>query len=358
MISFEGLLKRQAEIQSKRLVVGFDGYVDTIARPIRQSATEEAPAKMFETIREFGEFLIGCAEKSGSIELKIEAKQLGGNLPFLSRSAGKLGLEVTAIGMLGEEGVLEPQFQELPCTLYSYAAPGQSTAFEFRDGKVFFASEYVLPGEPWQKVLASTEGRAPELFRDADLIALLNWSELSFSQKLWESVYTEACENEARDKTRYAFFDLCDCSRRTKEDIHKVLLLIGRFSTKRTAILSLNENEAHVISARLLDCGTEPAMIGAALREKYGIDEILVHTIRESIFVTSRGITRQPTEFVEFPKISAGAGDNFNAASCFGALLGMIDEERVAFANRYSSFYVSNGYSPTLSEILLGENPR
>lgn len=121
---------------SKRIVVGFDGYVDTITRPVRQSATDEAPAKVFETIKEFGEFLVGCAEKSCSIELKVEAEQLGGNLPFLSRSAGRLGLDVTCIGMLGEDGMIEQTFQDMPCTLYSFAASGKSTAFEFRDGKI------------------------------------------------------------------------------------------------------------------------------------------------------------------------------------------------------------------------------
>lgn len=336
---------------SKRIVVGFDGYVDTITRPVRQSATDEAPAKVFETIKEFGEFLVGCAEKSCSIELKVEAEQLGGNLPFLSRSAGRLGLDVTCIGMLGEDGMIEQTFQDMPCTLYSFAASGKSTAFEFRDGKIFFASEYVLPGEPWQTVLDATDGKAPVLFGSADLIALVNWSELSFSQRLWEKVYEEALAEENGDRTRFAFFDLCDCSRRTAGDIEAVLRLIGRFSEKRTTILSVNENEAHVISERLLDCGTESAMIGNALRKEYGIDEVLVHTIRESVLVTERDITRRPTIFVEHPKISAGAGDNFNAAFCFGSVMGMTDEERVAFANRYSSFYVSNGYSPYLDEI-------
>ena len=353
MNAFDGLLSRMAEIASKRLVVGFDGFVDTITRPVRQSATEGSPAQVFETIQEFGQFLVGCAEKSCSIELKLEAKQLGGNLPFLSRCAGILGMDVTCIGMLGEDGIVEPQFQEMPCTLYSFAAAGQSTVLEFRDGKVFLASEYPLSDDPWTTIRDVTAGNASLLFRGADLIALVNWSELSFAQKLWEVVYSEALDGEPCDKTRFAFFDLCDCSRRTAGDIESVLRLIGHFSSQRTTILSVNENEANVIATRNLDCGGDSALIGETLCNRYGIDEVLVHTIHESVLVTPRGVTRQPTIFVEYPKISAGAGDNFNAAYCFGALMGMTDEERISFANRLASFYVSHGYSPALDEIVL-----
>ena len=352
MNSFRGLSERQAEIASKRVVVGFDGFIDTIVRPVRRSATAEAPALMFDTIREFGEFLTGCAEKSCSIELKVEARQLGGNLPFLSRSAGRLGLDVTCVGMLGENGTVAQPFREMPCRLYSFAAPGESTCLEFRDGKVFLASDCTLSEDPWQMVLRATEGGAAELFRSADLIALVNWSELSFSHRLWAAVFSESLDGGVEEKAKFAFFDLCDCSRKTNEEIEEVLRLIGLFSRRRTAILSVNENEAHVIGARVLGCGSEPTQIAAALREKYGIDEIMVHTLRKSLLATPRGVTLQSTDFIEHPKISTGAGDNLNGALCFGTLMGMTDEERVRFANRYASFYVSHGYSPTLSELI------
>lgn len=352
MNTLECLLERRSEIASKRLVVGFDGFVDTLVKPVRQSATADTPAQMFDTIREFGEFLVGCAQKSCSIELKVEAKQLGGNLPYLSRCAGGLGLDVTCIGMLGDNGIVEPLFQEMPCTLYPFAAAGQSTSFEFRDGKVFFATEFTLPRDPWQTILDATGGKAPALFYDADLIALVNWSELSFAQKLWEAVYVETLASKPCDKTRFAFFDLCDCSRRTDDEIDAVLFLIGRFSQKRTTIISVNENEAHVIANRILNCACDSVMIGKTLRERYHIDEVLVHTIRDSLLVSEQGMTLKPTDFVECPKISTGAGDNFNAAFCFGTVMGLDDEERVAFANRFANFYISHGYSPVLDEII------
>lgn len=359
MNAISRLSDRQAEIAEKRVVVGFDGFIDTIVRPIRQTAAAGAPEILFGTIGEFGQFLAGCAEKSCSIELRQQAKQLGGNLPYLSRSAGRLGLNVTCIGMLGADGKIEPEFQELPCELHSFAAPGQSTCFEFQDGKIFFAADCKITQNPWQLVLAATESKAVRLFQNADLTALVNWSELSFAHALWSGVYEHALKSQPCDKKRFVLFDLCDCSRKTEGEIEEVLRLIGCFSIVRTTILSMNENEAHVIAERLLNHGSELEFSGSVLetfaetlRDEFGIDQIMIHTIRRSLLVTSRGITSRPSEFVEHPKISTGAGDNFNAALCFGTVMGLTDEERVTFANRYASFYVLNGYSPTLEEIL------
>lgn len=348
MSRFDGLLERRAEIARKKLTVGFDGFTDLIVRPLRQAATADTPAQPFDTIRQFGEFLVGKAEKSCSVELKVEARQLGGNLPFLSRGAGGLGLDVSCIGMLGD-GVVEEPFRRMPCTLYPFAPSGQSTCMEFQDGKVMLAADCTLPGDPWQTVLDATDGRAPALFEGADLIALVNWSELSFSHNLWRHALETL---DSTDKTRFAFFDLCDVSRKTAEQIDAVLRLIGGFAEKRTAVLSLNENEALTVSAAVLNSVGEIEDIANALRGKYGIDEVLIHTLRDSLLLTARGVTRLATDFVEEPKISTGAGDNFNAASCFAAVMGMEDGDRVAFANAFAHFYIQNGYNPSLTELL------
>ena len=62
----------------------------------------------------------------------------------------------------------------------------------------------------------------------ADVCALVNWSELPFAQALWQAVFEHAFADAPADKGRYAFFDLCDCARRAPEEIAAVLRLIGR----------------------------------------------------------------------------------------------------------------------------------
>ncbi len=351
-MSWQEILRgRNAEAGSKRITVGFDGFVDTIVRPLRQSASQGTAAQAFSTIRQFGEFLISKAEKSCSVELAVEARQLGGNLPFLSRAAGGLGADVSCIGMLGEQGMVDPLFASMPCTLYPFAPPGQSTCMEFDDGKVLLASDCTLSDEPWRLVEAATDGKAAELFGQADLLALVNWSELSFAHALWQRVQEEIAAKEA-DKNRFAFFDLCDVSRKSTDELDAVLRLIGRFAAYRTAILSLNENEAQITAERLLSGQSDPVEIAQAVRAAYGIDEVIVHIIRESVLVTPCGVTRQATEFVERPKISTGAGDNFNGAFCFATVMGLTDIDRIAFANAFAHRYITTGRNPTLQDML------
>lgn len=349
MSLISALAGRRQEIASKKLVVGFDGFTDTIARPLMRSATEDSPAQAFDTIRDFGQFLVSKAEKSCSVELQIEARQLGGNLPFLSRGAGGLGLDVSCIGMLGAGGAVEEVFQAMPCTLYPYAPSGQSTCLEFRDGKVLLASDCALSDDAWKLVLSATDQQAPALLNSADLIALVNWSELSFSHDLW--AHTADVLQDVR-KERFAFFDLCDVSRKPNAQIDAVLRLVGAFANKRTAILSLNENEARTISERVLRNSQDLGTIAETIRSQYGIDEVLIHTLHESLLCSSRGIVCRDTYFVEYPLISTGAGDNFNAASCFAAVMGLSDEDRLTLANAFAHFYISKGYNPDLGVLL------
>lgn len=351
----EALQSRRQEIAAKSLTVGFDGCVDTIVRPLSQAASADRPASAFPTIRSLGEFLIGKAEKSCSIELQTQARQLGGNLPYLSRAAGGLGLCVSCIGMLGTPGETDPLFADMPCKLYPFAAPMQSTCLEFTDGKVFFAPDFFLQGDAWQQVLAATDNRAPQMFQSADLLALVNWSELDFAHRLWQGTL-ETMEGTQADKGRFAFFDLCDISRRSSGECDAVLRLMGGFTKYRTTILSLNENEALLAGERLLKDASTLQQIAGGLRSKYDVDEVIIHTLHQTLLATSRGMTLQPTYFVSRPVISTGAGDNFNAASCFGAVMGLEDEDRVDLANTFAHFYVSKGRSASLEELLDGQS--
>ena len=341
------LLRRAA---GRRVTVGFDGFIDTIARPVARTATADAPAQYFESIPAFGQYLVEHGGKSCSIALHVERRQLGGNLPHLSRAASMLGLDVSCVGMLGQPGIA-PVFSDLPCKLYSFAPAGEATALEFSDGKVFLAADAVWSDDPWQDVCAHVP-QAEQLFREAELIALVNWSELDASQALWKAVYDRAVRPDRANFSRFAFFDLCDCTRRSAEQLDHVLKLLGCFATRRTVVLSLNENEALDCGRKLLDGLDDLGALTEALCQRYGIQQVLVHTIHETLLRTPDGLTREKTRFVAQPRISTGAGDHFNGASCFALLAGLSDRDRVHFAGVFASTYVSKGSTPTLDEVL------
>jgi sugar/nucleoside kinase (ribokinase family) len=347
----EKLQREEATFIEKKMVVGFDGFVDTTARPIYKVATEDSENEMFETISDFADFLKSKANKSCSVELKVEGKSIGGNLPLLSMAAATLGADVSCIGMLGETGSVEETFKPLPCKLYSFAPSGTSTCLEFNDGKILLAPTYELEANSWELVLKATNGQAAKMFSQADLVALVNWSELSFSQFLWNETYEKAFSHQSADKSKYIIFDLCDISRKGKREIEDVLELIGKFSTKRTGVLSLNENEALVIGASVYDGMSDAEEIAKNLRADYQIDEIVIHGVQFSLMLNSRGLVMKDTIFVEKPVKTTGAGDNYNGALSVGLLMGLEDEERVELAHLVANFYISRGYSPKRDEL-------
>ena len=327
-------------MSKKRIVVGFDGFLDRLAKPIAEKRTDGN--RYFDTIDSFGRYLSGQAGKSCSIEMDTITRKAGGNAPLLSIAAAALSMDVCCVGMLG---LPEPDelFASLPFERYSYFPPGESTALEFDDGKVFLAPSIPFLQDPWAAVDAAMKGRAGEVFGGADLIALVNWSEIPFSHILWEAALAALWPKPA-DRGKQVLFDLCDCSRKPAEEIAAVLGLIGRFSQRRQTILSLNENECLDVGAKLFGL-TRCGEIAGKLHLDFGIDQVVVHAVQWSLAHTREGACFQNTLFVEKPLVSTGAGDNFNAAYAYCAGAGMEVAARLEFCHRFVHAYITSGKS-------------
>lgn len=331
------------------IAVGFDGFIDTLMRPVMRMG-ESKPNEYYPTIPALGQYLAGQGGKSCSIGLDVAQRRIGGNAPLLAMAAHALGQHVSLIGMLGD-GALDEAYAGLPFEQYSYMAVGQAMALEFDDGKVFLAPNLALAGDAWDTLARKAGAGAVQALKDAALIAMVNWSELPWSGALWQGVLEHCLMAGPSDKARYVFADLADVTRKAAGAVDAVLSLLGQMAAWRTVVLSLNENEARVVGQRVLDGPEDMARTAAGLREKYGIDEVLVHARRETLLCTPRGTTGRPVQVIDKPVISTGAGDNFNAASCTAVLAGLGDAERLAFAGQYVHRYLTLGHSPTLEEL-------
>lgn len=338
------------EPKTKTLVAGFDGFIDTIARIAQTKDAKGNATRYYEEIPELGQYLSGQGGKSCSLELEITSKRLGGNAPLLSRGATALGMAVTLIGMLGKEQS-DTVFESLNCKKYSYAAAGESTALEFHDGKIFLAPRILLEEDSWSLIEQATNGQITKMLQDADIAAMLNWSELDFSHALWKDALEKAIKKSEPSRNKYVFFDLCDCNRKNAMQIKAVLQLIGAYSSYRKTILSLNKNEAEVIASRVLNKINKPVEVAECIRTTFGIDEVIIHSSDENILATEERICKQKTRFVQKPLISTGAGDTFNAGFCYGTAMELSDEERLAFAGFFVNAYITSGECKTLKEL-------
>ena len=335
-----------------KVLAGFDGFVDTIAKPVLTPWETGKTPGFFKSSEEFGKYIADRSGKGASIELKILEKRMGGNMPNFAGGIAALGADLCAVGMLqGANGDIDPVFRGLPGKILSFAPAGTATALEFEDGKIFLAPEYILEGDPWslvEKAIGKTGDGMASLLKEAGLIALLNWSELSFMDELWRGLHEKCNAVLERDKEKFILFDLCDVSRRSSDEIRNVLDLIGSFSELRTTILSMNLNEAILLGQLLASPPAEEDLAGIAeqMSVNWTIDELLIHTHALSLLKTREGIFKAETAINKRPRISTGAGDHFNAAYAFAALNGLKMEERLRFANHCAGVYVSKGIMP------------
>jgi len=321
--------KFQKEHFMKKLIVGFDGFVDIMVRPVKEKGDT---TQYFDTIGNFGRYITGQEGKSCSIEMDISIRKHGGNAPLLSTAASRLGMDVTCIGMMGYP-TLDPVFEHLPFEKISYMPPGESTALEFNDGKVFFAPG-ISATDPWGKVTEAMQGKIS--FNDADAIALVNWSEISFAKELWQNVLDALTEK----KDRHVLFDLCDTTRKPTEDVDEILELMGAFTAKASVTLSLNENECLDIGRKIFD-NHDAKQIAKLLQDKYGITEVIVHATKWSYMLAQDAEVFANTIYVEKPAISTGAGDNFNGSYIVARSQGLDPQQCIAFCHRFVHDYIS-----------------
>ncbi len=352
-----GILKKnRSVITGKKITAGFDGFIDSIVQIIKNKQEQKA-VSLFRKINEFGAYI---SEKSGasfSLELIDISVKPGGNMPNLANALGRLGSTVHCVGALGY-----PQthsiFKSLPpvCHLYSFAEPGTATALEFNDGKIMLAQMGELNRTGWKKIKSIIGlDTLIQLFRESDLICLVNWSEIDASSDIWKGLLKDVFPKySAAGSQQIVFFDLSDCSKRKKDAIRQAIKLITEFAKYSKVILGLNKNEAGQILRVLSGKAAHKNLriTGEKIYEKLDIDTLVVHSSREAFAYTKEGSFSTETFFIRNPTLSTGAGDNFNAGFCAASLLNLGPSASLMFANSVAASYIKTGISPSWTDVI------
>jgi len=357
-----GLRAFAASIQDTPVLIGFDGFVDAIIAVVdkRHDTDRYDPVH---TLSAFGQRIVASAGRSSNVELVTKLEKLGGNGPIMANAMATAGLPVTYIGNLGENA-LHPVFNEFAemATVYSIADPGHTDALEFDDGKLMLGKHASLRHVN-QKTIDQQIGREKyvEIVRKTRFLGMVNWTMLTRLNTIWEALIDEVLPQ--MDNDRYVFIDLADPSKRNTEDIAEAMALTRKLNTQSKVVVGFNLSEAAQI-AKVLGV-TVPA---ADMEQKAAIEKIALD-LREALQVhcvcvhpregaaaainlpdgVQSAIFKGP--FVAKPKLSTGAGDNFNAGFCLGLLANLPIDQCLCTGTATSGFYVRNAHSPTLDEL-------
>ncbi len=348
--SSEFLAKKDL-IGGKKVSIGFDGFVDYVIRPV-ETRSDESTCTYYPTIDKFGEKIKSLAGRSGNIELIMSSTDFGGCGPHYANGLANMGVNCTCVGAMGYPEK-NPVFNLNPnCKTISISEPGYSYVFEFGDGKIIMSDIEKISRLRWSDLIERISiDEIVEIFDDADIITLVNWSYLVHFHEIYER-FLEIVMPRLSKKDRKIYIDIADCAKRQPEEIKAALKMFGKYSAYAPTYLGLNKSEAMVMHSILCEGEYKGSLfIARAIKEFSGIGTVVIHPVDSSAAVYDGGEVEVKGILCENPKKTTGGGDNFNSGFCAG-LLGDLDIKSCLISGMTTSYlYVKNGHCNSFSDI-------
>jgi hypothetical protein len=249
---------------------------------------------------------------------------------------------------------VHPVFQDFAARcreVITLCDPGHTDAVEFEDGKVMLGKMNTLPEVNWDNVLLQVPAAAlAKKVQDVELIGCVNWTMLTSMNSILEGLGGLLAGRASRGKI---FIDLTDPRKRSKEDIAEVLTLLSHIQEHADVVLGLNENESRQVAMVLFGKeGDDLSSRAQDIRTKLRLFQVVIHPTRSAAVATADGEWYVDGPYTPKPKLTTGAGDNFNAGYCNGLLSGLDPEGCLVSGVSSSGFYVRNCRSATRSELV------
>ena len=348
-------------LQTKRpdrvkTLLGFDGFVDEVIH-IVETRYDTQRYDRIDQMRDFGQKIIDAGNLSRNFEFVTIRKKIGGNGPNMAQSLMNCGCNVTYIGALGKPAI-NPVFYEFSqkSRIVSISEPGHTQAIEFHDGKLICSNlESLYAVNPDSLREAIDPGVLADWISDCDFLGFENWTLVIHMTDLWKYLLNEVLPLvSAKGEKQPLFIDLADPEKRDKADIQEVLGVIRSFESYFRVTLGLNLKEACEI-ADVTGCRLQkeqdPAELAGQIRDRLGIETIVVHTVSAAYSAGPKGNYQINGPYCERPVLTTGAGDNFNAGYMLGRALDLEEKECLYLGAANSGFYVRNGKSADFDEL-------
>lgn len=121
-------------------------------------------------------------------------------------------------------------------------------------------------------------------------------------------------------------------------------------------VLGLNYREAlqigDIVLGRVLSQNETIEKLTRDLGEMLNLNCLLVHRHKEAACFTNNTYYEMSVPYCNTPKLTTGAGDNFNSGFVYAYANQMMPDECLKCAIGTSGYYVRNGHSPTINELV------
>jgi hypothetical protein len=343
------------------MLIGFDGFVDEIIHVVDKRIDSETFTRV-DTISQLASRIEKASGLSTNIELVPTAKKIGGNGPIMCNALAVNQPQISYIGALGFP-TIDDVFQSMSdkVDLYTIATNGHTDALEFDDGKLMFGKMSSLCDVTYDRLIDIVgREKLQALLEEVDLFATVNWSMLPNMTDLLKSLLHDVLPTlKTRNKRPFMFVDLADPEKRENDEIKAMLDLLKEFTPYFYVVLGLNKKEAYDVATvlELFDAMSLTKMqisledLNQELYEYLEIDAVVVHPVDRSCCVVDGIFYEEEGPYIAKPKLSTGAGDNFNAGFMLGLLLGLKPDQALLTGMSTSGFYVRNARSPLFTEL-------
>lgn len=191
-----------------------------------------------------------------------------------------------------------------------------------------------------------------EVLLASEVVALVNWANLSHSEDILEGVLEDIIKPSGRRDFVF-FFDLGDPSTKTPYEIDDILDLISSFSFYGQVTLGLNKMEALAIWSTLTGVSQAGPVeeAGKFIHYAMDIDRLMIHLPDRTVVFQKRDTIELRGRVVSRPRIQTHCGDHLNAGYILGLIHHLSLEESMILGMAASGSYIEEGRSTTLAEI-------
>ncbi len=337
------------QLKEKKVFAGFDGYTDMLYSIVKRD--DGGQKEIYRQSGEFVENLRSTSGMSSEYQIMLKEERIGGNAPIMSIGMAAMGANVCCAGLFNKQIERLRKGTQGRLKIYSLGEPAVTIALEFQDCKYMLADCSKLESVTYSNLVRIMgENAVREDILMADLIAAVNWSAVPALTEMLEYIFQlETCHH--KKKCRWLYLDLSDVRARETKELKKYFATVKQIKkyTGCQTCLSVNQNELNILIERYRVEGRQKIKM---LRRLLEVDEIIYHGLKDAVFCSEDIYLKTEKNICEKPKITTGAGDNFNAGICVGKLLELSPEKQLKMGNKAAEFYVFHGYSAKLEDLI------